>query len=104
MVCSPRALNVIGPPTGFGNVRPSPGTLTNARRPSATTRLRVVSMAMDDLPLAVLAPVDVGDADGDRLDRAAGDGPVEALEAEGVGQVAADADHFDIEAEVAHVG
>jgi hypothetical protein len=46
-------------------------------------------MAVDDLPLAVLTAVEVGDAQGNRLDRAAVHGKGEAFVAEGVGQVPA---------------
>jgi hypothetical protein len=45
-----------------------------------------VGMAVDDLPLAVLAAIDVGDAQGVRLDRAAIQREGEAFVAEGVGQ------------------
>jgi hypothetical protein len=44
-------------------------------------------MAVDGLPLAVLAAVDVGDTQGDRLDRAVVHGEGEVFVAEGVGQV-----------------
>jgi len=46
-----------------------------------------VGMAVDGLPLAVLAAVDVGDTQGDRLDRAVVHGEGEVFVAEGVGQV-----------------
>lgn len=43
-------------------------------------------MAVDDLPLAVLAAVEVGDAQGQRLDRAAVHGEGGVFVADGVGQ------------------
>ncbi len=61
-------------------------------------------MAVDDLPFAVLAPVDVGDADRDRRDGTAVDGPVEAFEAHGIGEVAANVGDLDIKSKVADVG
>ncbi len=47
-------------------------------------------MAMDDLPLTVLAPVDVGDAQGVRLQRNAVPGHRGVFVADRVGQVATD--------------
>jgi hypothetical protein len=48
-------------------------------------------MAVDGPPLAILPPVDVGDAQGRRLDRAAVHGEGDVLVADGVGQVPAGA-------------
>src|SRR5438552_3092571 len=50
-----------------------------------------VAMAVDDLPLAVLAAVDVGDAQGIRLDRDAVPGHRGVFVADRIGQVPADA-------------
>jgi hypothetical protein len=48
----------------------------------------VVGVAVGDLPLALLAAVDVGDAQGVRRDRDAFDGYGGVFVADGVGQVA----------------
>jgi hypothetical protein len=50
----------------------------------------LVAVAVDDLPLAVLAAVDLGDAQGVRLDGDAVDRHRGVLELDRVGQVAAD--------------
>jgi hypothetical protein len=49
-------------------------------------------VAVDDLPLAVLAAVEVGDPQGQRRDRAAVHGDGDVFVADGVGQVPAAAD------------
>src|SRR5215216_4352734 len=63
-----------------------------------------VGMAVDGLPLAILAPVDVGDAQGRRLDRATVHGEGDVLVADGVGQVPTGAGGHQLEAVVAEVG
>src|SRR5436190_18888503 len=60
-------------------------------------------MAMDDLPLAVLAPVDVGGADRDLLGRTAVYRADEALVANRVRHVADDVRHLDVISVVGHV-
>jgi hypothetical protein len=64
----------------------------------------VVGVAVDGLPLAVLAAVEVGDAQGYRLHRAAVDGEGDVFVAEGVGQVPAGAGGHQLEAVVGEVG
>src|SRR5918992_5611051 len=78
----------------------SPPVLLRASRIDA----RVVGVAVDDLPLTILAPVDVGGADRHRLYGATGDRAAEAFEPERVRQIPADLDALDIDSEVAHVG
>src|SRR5215217_2162734 len=63
----------------------------------------VVAVAMHDLPLAVLAAVDVRHPHGDRLDGPSADGARKALEADRVGHAPARLRHLDVVAEVAHV-
>jgi hypothetical protein len=70
-------------------------------------RLSVVScgvtVAVDDLPLAALAAIDVGNADGDLLHRATRDRHVVMFEADGVCKIAAYLGDVDVEAEAAAV-
>ena len=63
-----------------------------------------VGMTVDDLPLAVLAAIHVGDAQSNRLDWAAVNGEGEMFVAEGVGQVPAGAGGHQLEAVVGAVG
>src|SRR3954451_14152436 len=62
-----------------------------------------VAVPVDEAPLPVLAPVDVGDAAPPRSDRAAVDGELGAFVADGVAQVAADLGDLDVEGRVAAV-
>lgn len=52
---------------------------------------RVVAVAVDDLPFAVLAAIDVGDAEAAKLGRRAVDGNGSAFKADCLGQVSTDA-------------
>jgi len=61
-------------------------------------------MAVDDLPLAILAAVDMGHPQTNRLDRAAVHGEGEVLVAEGIGQVPTGAGGHQLEALVGAVG
>jgi hypothetical protein len=63
-----------------------------------------VGVAVDDLPLAILAAVEVGDLQGQRRDRAAVDGEDDVFVADGVGQVPAGAGGHQLEAVVGEVG
>jgi hypothetical protein len=51
---------------------------------------RSVTMAVDDLPLAILATVDMCDADSHRSERTPSNGRVQAFIADGVGEIAGD--------------
>src|SRR5919198_131437 len=70
---------------------------------SATRRLRVVGVAVNDLPFAVLSAVDMRDTDRDRLDRATGDGCPKTLETPRISHVTADLNDLDVEPKVAHI-
>jgi hypothetical protein len=74
------------------------------RRRNGADRLGGVGMAVDDLPLAILAAVEVGDPQGQRRDRAAVHGEDDVFIAEGVGQVPAGAGGHQLEAVVGEVG
>ena len=63
-----------------------------------------VGVAVDDLPLAVLAAIDMGDPQGNRRDRAAVHGEGGVLVADGVGQVPAGPGGHQLQAEVGAVG
>jgi hypothetical protein len=60
-------------------------------------------VAVDGLPLAILAAVEVGDPQGQRRDRAAVDGEDDVFVAEGVGQVPDGAGSHQFEAVVGEV-
>jgi hypothetical protein len=70
----------------------------------AVNDLALSAVAVNDLALSALATVDVGDANGDRLDRLTVDGTVEAFVANCVGKVAAHVGDLHVEPEVADVG